>query len=197
MVGVAQPLRLGEHVGEGAARRLHLGQDVVAGAVEDAGDRLDLVADHRLAQHLHRRRAAHHRGLEQQRHIAGLRQHRQFGAVLGDQRLVGGDDRLADPQRHLDGDLGRPVRAADQFDEDVVVRRRGERHGIVEPRQIGDIHRPRPGARSGRHAGHHGVASRRREARAFAQQVEHASADVAEAGDANAPGIVLGHGRAT
>ena len=37
-LGVAQLLRIGEHLGEFAAALAHLGQDVVAGAVEDAGD---------------------------------------------------------------------------------------------------------------------------------------------------------------
>ena len=37
-LGVAQLLRIGEHLGELAAALAHLRQDVVAGAVEDAGD---------------------------------------------------------------------------------------------------------------------------------------------------------------
>ena len=37
-LGVTQLLRIGEHLGELAAALAHLRQDVVAGAVEDAGD---------------------------------------------------------------------------------------------------------------------------------------------------------------
>jgi hypothetical protein len=40
---VAQRLRLREHVGEGEALQAHLGEDVVAGPVEDAGDAADAV----------------------------------------------------------------------------------------------------------------------------------------------------------
>ena len=40
-------------------------------------------------------------------------------AVLGQQRLVGGDDMLAGAERRLDSGLGRPVVAADQLDEHV------------------------------------------------------------------------------
>ena len=42
-LGVALGLRLREHVGERAMLLLHLRQDVVAGAVEDAVDAADLV----------------------------------------------------------------------------------------------------------------------------------------------------------
>ena len=37
-LGVAQLLRVGQHFGEFPAALAHLGQDVVAGAVQDAGD---------------------------------------------------------------------------------------------------------------------------------------------------------------
>ena len=37
-LGVAEPLRVGQALGEGEALQLHARQDVVAGAVEDAGD---------------------------------------------------------------------------------------------------------------------------------------------------------------
>ena len=37
-LGIAEPLRLGEAGVEGQALLLHAGQDVVAGAVEDAED---------------------------------------------------------------------------------------------------------------------------------------------------------------
>jgi hypothetical protein len=42
-------------------------------------------------------------------------------------------------QRGLDGGLGRAVGAADQFDEDVDVRRRRQRHRIVEPSEVAEI----------------------------------------------------------
>ena len=47
-LGVALGLRLRQHVGERAVLALHLGQDVVAGAVEDAVDAAHLVGGERL-----------------------------------------------------------------------------------------------------------------------------------------------------
>src|SRR4029077_11465715 len=51
-LGIAQALRIGEHVGELAATLAHRGQDVVAGAVEDAVDPLDAVGGQAFAQQL-------------------------------------------------------------------------------------------------------------------------------------------------
>jgi hypothetical protein len=53
--------------------------------------------------------------------------------MLGDQGLVGGDDRLAGPERRLDRRLGRAIRAADQLDENVGLVRLGQGDGVVEP----------------------------------------------------------------
>ena len=44
-------------------------------------------------------------------------------AVAGQQRLVGGDDRFSGAQRSSDGSLGRIGFPANQFDEDVDLRR--------------------------------------------------------------------------
>ena len=63
-LGVALGLRLLQHVGEGAVLLLHLREDVVAGAVEDAVDAADLVGGERLAQRLDDGDAAGDRGLE-------------------------------------------------------------------------------------------------------------------------------------
>ena len=186
-LGVAQALGLRQHVGERAAAAVHFREDVVAGPVEDAGHRLHVVADHGLAQHLDRRRSAHDCGLEQQRHALGLGQGRQLGAVLGDQRLVGGDDRLAGVERGFDRGLRRAVRAADQFDEDVDVRRLRQFDRIVVPGQIRDIERTRPRARARRNAGHHSLAAGRSEAGLIRQEVQQAAADRTQARDADPP----------
>ena len=63
-LGVALGLRLLQHIGERAAFRLHLREDVVAGAVEDAVDAAHLVGGQRLAQRLDDGDAARHRRLE-------------------------------------------------------------------------------------------------------------------------------------
>ena len=63
-LGVAQGLRLGQHVGELAAGLAHRGQDEIAGAVEDAEDALDPIGRQPLAQRLDDRDAAGDGGLE-------------------------------------------------------------------------------------------------------------------------------------
>ena len=128
-LGIALGLRLRQHVGEGAVLLLHLGQDVVAGAVEDAVDAADLVAGERLAQRLDDGDAAGHRGLEVERDAVLLGEPRELHAVLGEQRLVGGDDVLAGRSAASTACLGDAVLAADQLDEDVDAGVGGEPTG--------------------------------------------------------------------
>jgi hypothetical protein len=97
---------------------------------------------------LHGRDAAHHRGFEQQGRALGLRQPRQLQPVFGDQRLVGGDDRLAGVEGGLDRRLGRSIGPADQLHEDIDVGMNSQSDWVVEPakgRNIGGA-RPRAGA---------------------------------------------------
>ena len=118
-LGVALGLGFLQDVAERAMLFQHLRQDVIAGAVEDAVDAADLVGGQRFPHGLDDRDAAGHRRLEVQGDAVFLGQTRQLGAVLCQQRLVGGDDMLARAQRGLDGGFCRAVVAADQFDEDV------------------------------------------------------------------------------
>ena len=60
----------------------------------------------------------------------------QFEAVGGDHRLVGGHHRQTARQRRARGGIGRPVRAADRFDEHVDIAGRGERRRIVVERSL-------------------------------------------------------------
>ena len=76
-LGIAELLRIGEHLGKFATALAHLRQDVVAGAVQDAGDPQDAVAGEPLTQRLDHRDAARHRGFERQRHTALFRHGRQ------------------------------------------------------------------------------------------------------------------------
>ena len=94
-LGIAEPLGLLETLGERQPLLLHAGEDVVAGAVEDAVDARDGVAGEPLAQGLDDRDRAAHRGLEIERDAVLLGERGELDAVLGEQRLVGGDDRLA------------------------------------------------------------------------------------------------------
>ena len=101
-LGIAETLGVLQAGLEGQPLQLHAREDVVAGAVEDAVEARDGVAGERLAQRLDDRDAAGRRGLEGERDAIGLGQLGQRHAVMGEQRLVGGDDRFAGRQRGLD-----------------------------------------------------------------------------------------------
>ena len=132
-LGIAQRLRLLQHVAEGPALVGHLGEDVVAGAVENAEQLAGAVARQPLADGLDDRNAARHRGLEIQRHAVHFGQPREARTMMRQQRLVGGDDMLSGVQGGFNRRLGRVALAAHQFDEDIDIGCRGELHRIVEP----------------------------------------------------------------
>ena len=139
-LGVAEPLRVGEADVERQGLRLHPRQNVVAGAVENARDAADRVARQALAQRLDHRNAAPDRRLVKQRRVMRLRQFGELEPVLGEHRLVGGDDRQPAPKRGLDRLEGHSVRPADQFDEHVDVGFAGELRRVAleaRPAELG------------------------------------------------------------
>ena len=132
-LGVAQMLGRLQAIGKGKTILLHVGQDVVAGAVEDAVDAADGVAGKRLAQCLDDRDATRRCGLEIEADTRLLGGARQFEAVFGKERLVGRHHMLAGANCRLDRVTGGAVRAADQLNEKVVAGIPRQRHRIVEP----------------------------------------------------------------
>src|SRR6516225_10597318 len=112
---------------------LHLRQDVVAGAIEDAVDATKLIASERLAQRLNDGDAARHRGLELKSNTLLLGEPCQVSAVLGKERLVGGDDTLAGIERRLHCRLRSPALAADQLDEYIDRGVHSEPRRLIEP----------------------------------------------------------------
>ena len=91
-LGVAEALRVGEHVLELGALGVHAVEDVVGRAVDDAHDPLHAVAGERVAQRPDDRDRAGRGGL-----VVDLRADlvggvEDLGAVGGQQRLVGGHD---------------------------------------------------------------------------------------------------------
>ena len=76
-LGVAEPLRVLQAFGERQAFLLHPGQDVIAGAVEDAVDAVDVGAGEALAQGLDHRDGGADRRLEIQRAAVLLGELRQ------------------------------------------------------------------------------------------------------------------------
>ena len=119
-LGVAELLRLLERLVEAGAGGVHLVEDEVGGAVDDAEHPGHPVAGQRLAQRPQDRDRAGDGGLEVEVAaglLGGLEQRR---AVLGEQRLVGGDDRRAVLERGQDQRPGR-LDAADHLDHQVDV----------------------------------------------------------------------------
>ena len=137
--GIAEALRLGEDLGEVAALGFHLGQDEIAGAVEDAVDAGDLVGGGAFAQPLDHRHAARHRGFELERQAGILGGGGELQAMMRDHRLVGGDQALAAVQRRAGQGEGGAVRAADQLDHHVRPGMARQRGGIVDPVEARDV----------------------------------------------------------
>ena len=119
-LGIAQPLRFGQRVGEAAAFFFHGGEDVVRGAVDDAGQSIDAIGGKAGAQRLDDGNAARHRAFEAERQAPFPGAGEEGVAAGGEQRLVGGDDVLAGGNGVLHQRLRRAV-AADQLQEHVDV----------------------------------------------------------------------------
>ncbi len=96
---VAEPLRLLEAFRKGQLLLLHAGEDVVAGAVENSIDACQRIPGKPLAQGLHDRNGAAHRGLEIERYAAFFGKRRQCDSVARKKRLVGSDHGLAGGER--------------------------------------------------------------------------------------------------
>ena len=130
--GIAQLLGLLEGHIEVQTVGGHLGQDVVAGAVEDAHEGRDAVAGQAGAQGLHHGHGAGDTGLVAQDAALAGGLLEQGESLLGQQGLVGGDDVLAGVQGAVD-DGARGVDAAHEFHQhvdlgivDQLVRIRGQ-----------------------------------------------------------------------
>ena len=132
-LGVAQALRLGQHVGELAPGLAHGGQDEIAGAVEDAVDAQDPIRHQALAQRPDDRDAARDGGLPAQLRARTLGQARQLVAVQRQHRLVGGDHGPAAPQRRAHQIERHALAAADQLADEVDLGVLGQRPRVAVP----------------------------------------------------------------
>ena len=117
-LGVPEGLRLGEDIGVVGAVLVHLGQDEVGGAVDDAEHAAHLVAGEALAQRAKEWHRPRDRGLEVEVDAVGLGGRVELGAVLREQRLVGGHDRGTRCHGCEDERAGR-LDAAHHLDHDV------------------------------------------------------------------------------
>ena len=98
----------------------HLGQDEVGAAVDDAAHAPDVVGRQVAGDRIEHGRAAADRRLEPERRALRAGDLLQLRAVVGQDVLVGRDDRLARVQRLGDQRAGRLV-AAQQLDDHVHV----------------------------------------------------------------------------
>src|SRR5262249_12245632 len=126
-VGLGEPggLRLGERLRERLPLTLHLRQDVVGRAVDDAGDARYAVGLQPALQGRDQRDAAADRRLEEDCHVVAGGQVEDLGAVFGDQLFVGRDDVFAVRDRAFD-DLVSRVDAARDLDQNLYLRVVGE-----------------------------------------------------------------------
>ena len=88
-LGVAQAFCIGEDGRVGRVVFLHLREDVVTGAVEDAVDPRETIGDEALAQGLDERNTAGDAGFEKEMPAVLPRRGTNLRAMGTDQRLVG------------------------------------------------------------------------------------------------------------
>ena len=138
--GEAQGLRLGQRHAVVGALLGHLGEDEVGRAVDDPHHARDRLAAKALAQGTDDGDAAGHGRLEQQVDTCVVADAEQLGADVGQQLLVGRDDRLAGAQRRGDELAGR-LDAADDLDDQVDRRIRDHRVGVAGQHAVGEVAR--------------------------------------------------------
>ncbi len=117
-LGIPQRLRLADRVGEPSSGRVHLVEHIVRRAVDDADDLADAVSRKGLAQRAQQRDGARNGRLVVEIDAVLSGRGIQRRAVLGQQRLVGGDDRRAVLHSAQDERAGW-LDAADDLDDDV------------------------------------------------------------------------------
>jgi hypothetical protein len=127
--GITEALGFGQGGLEGGAFLRHLGEDVIAGAIDDAGEALDVITDEALLQGLDDGYAAADCGFEGEKGVVLGSQWEEAGAMFGQQGFIGGDDMLARLEGGLDGGQG-GVFASSDFDENVDVRVGGHSDGV-------------------------------------------------------------------
>ncbi len=135
-LGVPEVLGLLQRLAEAGTRGVHLVEDEVRGAVDDAEHPGHPVARERLTQRPHDRDRTGDRGLVVEVAAGLLGRLEQRRAVLGQQCLVGADDARAVLQRGQDQRAG-GLDAADDLDDEVDVCAARETHRVGGQQSLG------------------------------------------------------------
>jgi hypothetical protein len=181
-LGVTQCLRLLERVGEAGPGGVHPVQDVVGGAIDDPQHLPYLVAGQRLAQRAQQRDRAAHGRLVIQVGAAVAGGLVQRGTVLGQQRLVGRDHRLA-VLHGREQQRPRGLDPPDDLDHNVHAGPGGQLHGVAGEQGRGDVDAALPAGPAHGHPGYfqRGADPRLQAGRLPAEQPVHLGADSAAA----------------
>ena len=133
-LGVAQLLRLGQDCGVVRALLVHLAEDEVGRAVDDAEHLGDAITREGLAQGPQQRNGAGDRSFEVEIDTVVRSSAVESGTISGKQCLVGGHDRRARSHR-LENESARRLDAAHDLDDDVAAP--GDERGSIRGDEVG------------------------------------------------------------
>jgi hypothetical protein len=114
----------------------------------DAVDALKRIARHSLAQRFDNRDGPANGSFKIERNVIALGKRCECDAMLGEQRLVRGYDRLARRERGLDGASRRLTGATDQFNKNIDARLASQCGRVCKPFHLLEVDAPLFDARS-------------------------------------------------
>ena len=138
-LGIAKLLRILKNLGKGLAGLFHAGQDVIAGAVQNARHTFHAIAGKTFAQRLDRGDAPGNGSLEHQADTLCLGKLGQCRPMMRQQRLVGGHHMFAGLQRACDKVERNPLFAANHLDDNIDIIAGGDVTRIIDPVDTGHV----------------------------------------------------------
>jgi len=139
---ITEPARVADNLLKGGPFALHPGKDVVTGPVKNTVNQGKLIRDQPFLQRLDDRNSSGYRGFEEDPSSTLFRRGKNFGTMVTQKGLVGGNHHFTRRQRrqgHLSGNRS----AAHQFADDINLRIGGDGHGIIRQLIIGQLDVPR------------------------------------------------------
>ena len=131
--GIAKRLRIGEHRAKIARFGFHRGQDVIAGAVENAVDLYDLVGRCTFAKPFDHGNSTCNRSFIFECSACTLCSLSQFKPMVSDHRLIGSDESAAVRDCAACKDERRAVAAADEFDDNIDIVACRQLRCVIDP----------------------------------------------------------------